>query len=124
MNILRKRGRKPFIETKEGKKQTNKNKGYIRLLEDLEVDWPVMYKDDSIWNEYECFSDDLKYMVNQGFLFETESIEEPGGRTIGYYKLGIRGFEYLFMRRFNYYMIFIGVITILTFILTLFNLFN
>ncbi len=121
MKLFKKRGRNQFpVESKEVK---NKNSGYIRLLKDLKADWPTMYRDDSIWNEYQCYIEDLEFLVKQGILFKSQSMETPNGRVVQYYKLGIKGFEYLFMRKVNFFLIIIGFFTILSFFVSLISIF-
>ncbi|MEK7549060.1 MAG: hypothetical protein AAB496_01040 [Patescibacteria group bacterium] len=98
-----------FIITREGRKQIKRNSGYLRLLKDLKDIWPAEIKEDSIWNEYDCYSDDLTSLAKQGFLFESQIHNPQEKRTIKYYKLGIGGFQYLYLRRINFWVIIAGV---------------
>ncbi|MEK6927725.1 MAG: hypothetical protein AABX11_04800 [Nanoarchaeota archaeon] len=114
--------RNPFIITKEGKREIKRNKGYLRLLKDLEEVWPLEVREDNIWNEYHCHSNDLESLEKQGFLFETKMHDSEKKQTWKYYKLGIGGFQYLYLRRINFWVIVLGIFASISTILTLISL--
>ncbi len=88
-----------FNETKEEKEFIKKNKGYIRLLKDLRRSWPSKFREDRIWNEYQCSAKDLDTMAKHGVLFQEKGI------NLKSYSLGIQGFQYLYIRRINGWVI-------------------
>ena len=84
---------------READRQSKKNKGFLRLLKHLEKNWNSEIREDAIWNEYQCWSTDLKHMAEQGFLHYHEI--RDGDRKDKYYKIGAQGFQYLYLRRIN-----------------------
>jgi hypothetical protein len=97
--------------TKEEEKLDNSNKGHLRLLKYLESEWPTMIREDCIWNEYQCYSEDLISMTDQGILIEVPNMSD--NKSLTHYKLGIRGFEYLHLRRMNGFLKKVGIATII-----------
>ena len=91
--------RTEFSETKEEKRLIQKNKGYIRLLKDLQKNWPSKFKGDEICNEYQCSQQDLNAMAKTGILFQEKNSD------FTFYSLGIQGFQYLYIRKINGWVI-------------------
>jgi len=113
---------KGVIISKEGKKIINKNKGYLRLLKYLMNEWPAQINEENIWNEYQCYSEDLDALAKQGFLFEVKHYNPQTKTTTKYYKLGINGFQYLYLRRINFWIIVLGIVASISTIISIITL--
>lgn len=97
MRTLSKREHKKLI--RKLKRKYERNKGFIRLLKHLKENWDTELREDAIWNEYKCWSTDLKHMAEQGFLHYHEIKSDDGLHK--YYKIGTQGFQYLYLRKIN-----------------------
>ena len=101
---------------KEAEKKENSNKGFVRLLKHLEKNWRDEFREDALWNEFVAWDHDLKNMERQGVLHMTE-IADGKGNAHKYYKIGLGGFQYLYLRRINRWVIIASIFAILSFIM-------
>jgi len=110
------------IMQKKAQKKENSNKGFVRLLKYLEKNWRSEFKEDSLWDEFLAWDHDLKSMEKQGVLHAVD-VRDLNGQTHKYYKLGLGGFQYLYLRRINLWVIIASIFTILSFLTIVLSLF-